>query len=670
MSLREKARSEEEKQMVSCILILLAILYVEADLSARNAVRDDSWKEIFVFAVSLIRGGNSEHADHADGVTNNEWLTSLLYDLRRDFSFESKHKSEVGETEENTKVISIINDNDNQEDFETEEEHFFLVIDVIKQRLLGASDNKSQIELDGDMKKLLLKALYTSCESCLPLFLHLILTVGGLHPDSILDPICGSTALHFTAWRGHLGLCDYLLSCQASNTILDQALNTPAHLAYMFGHSVVGDRLLDGVQDWKNKAGRVPKELYLNFKKYISLYGLDKTIPVKVNEQNNSASLIKAHLEDFKKTWPDISLAVEKLHVDFTMGEALQIQESLQKELGKLLKRVGEIYPLLEGKLVVLGSSADNLRLNAPDEFDCNVELENISGFPGGGLNIEIVPLPSSDGFKGHKNCLKVSPANKDLEQLLRGSNFGETFSKYLTQSLDELELADDRLNFVPPTVKKTQVGVNISFSWEGTEFPLLFINVDLVPTLKAPWPENEPRPPLTPANLNMVHISQTGKNEWRYSFAVAENMILLSLSPDRRRVFLACKLMITTLKTESWAPRDSKEQYSYWDGHRFKIPAPAGFILKSAFMKEMEEVQDDSVWGKSFLFERMCSIFQRMCIVDTDPDSGKNKYYHAIITPYFGRDTEKPTVGLSAPEILKFLESWKFTKQELPVRL
>ncbi|XP_037776938.1 LOW QUALITY PROTEIN: uncharacterized protein LOC119573906 [Penaeus monodon] len=659
VSLREKARSKEEKQTASCILILLAILYVEFDLESRGVVRDDSWKEVFAFTVSLIGGRNSKLKYHADEISDNEWLSCLLSDLKTNFCSESKHERELGEIGQNREGISTMTDKDIQEDFETEDIYFFSIIDVIKQRLLGTSNDKSHFELDADMKSLLLKAAYISCESCLPLFLHLLLSIGGLHPDTILDPLCGSTALHLTAWRGHLGLCEYLLSCQASNTTLDRALNTPAHLAYMFGHSVVGVCLLDGVQDWKNRAGRIPTQLYVNYKKYVSLYGLDKLIPVKVNEQNNSAALIRAHLEEFKKCWPDISLAVEELHVDFTKGEAHQIKESIYRNLQKLLRKVGEIDPLFEGEVIVLGSSADNLRLFAPDEYDCNVELKNVTGFPGGGLNIETVPVPPSDGFKGHKNSLKVSPTNRELEQLFKGSNFGETFAKYLMQSLDNFDLCDDQLNLLPPTVRKTQVGVNISFSWEGAEFPLLFINVDLVPTLKAPWPKNEPRPPLTPEYLDLVHVSQTGENEWRYSFAVAENMILLSLSSDQRRVFLACKLMMTNLKTESWAPRDSKEQYTYWVGHRFKIPAPSGFILKSAFMKEMEEIQDESMWGKNFLFERMCSVFQRMCKIDTDPNSGKRKYYHAKISPYFGGDVEKPTVGLSAPEILNFLESW-----------
>lgn len=659
VSLREKARSEEEKQTASCILILLAILYVQVDLKSRGIVRDDSWKEVFAYTVSFIKGENSKLKFHSDEISGNEWLICLLDDLKTNFSSESQHESEVDEIGQNREGISTMTDKDIQEDFEAEDEYFFSVIDVIKQRLMGTMDDKDNFELDADMKKLLLKAAYISCESCLPLLLHLLLTIGGIHPDTVLEPLCGATALHLTAWRGHLGLCEYLLSCQASNTTLDRALNTPAHLAYMFGHSVVGVRLLDGVQDWKNRAGRIPTELYINFKKYTSLYGLDKLIPIKVKEQNNSSALIKGHLEEFKKCWPDISLAVEKFHVDFTKGEAHQIQESIFRNLQKLLRKVGEIDQLFEGKVILLGSSADNLRLFAPDEYDCNVEFQNVSGFPGGGLNIEIVPVPPSDGYKGHKNCLKVSPTNREVEQLVKGSNFGETFAKYIMQALDNFDLSDDQLNFLPPTIRKTQVGVNISFSWEGTEFPLLFINVDLVPTLKAPWPKHEPRPTLTPENLDLVHVSQTGKNEWRYSFAVVENMILLSLSPDQHRVFLACKLMITNLKTESWAPRDSKEQYTYWVGHRFKIPAPAGFILKSAFMKEMEEIRNDSMWGKTFLLERMCSIFQRMCKVDIDPYSGKRKYYHAKMSPYFGGDIEKPTVGLSAPEILKFLESW-----------
>ncbi|KAK4306655.1 hypothetical protein Pmani_021548 [Petrolisthes manimaculis] len=75
------------------------------------------------------------------------------------------------------------------------------------------------------------------------------------------------------------------------------------------------------------------------------------------------------------------------------------------------------------------------------------------------------------------------------------------------------------------------------------------------------------------------------------------------------------------SLKVESWATQDIKEQFTYWDGRKIKIPEPAGFIHKSAILREIEEVQDDTLWEPSRLMERMMSVFLWMCIKEDGSD-------------------------------------------------
>lgn len=636
--------------MVAHVLLLLAVLYSEANLGSNKPPEEgysrslENWKEVFLQLIMVLRETTSKFSD-------NSWLSYLVTYSTQMVSKDQGH-AEVVEAEYGA-------DREVKQGFKMEEELFFLLVEKIKQK--GRSEHNRQTqtpELEDLVNSTLSRALQFCCEYGLPLLTHLLLTVGEVPVDGVIDAVSGSTGLHIAASHGRLGLVNYLLSQHASTSVLNWAGHTPAHLAYMFGHSAAGDRLYEGLEDVQDKAGNHPKDLLIAFQKYMETYTYTK-IRVKSHEQNDVLALTRAHLQEFRWKWRgNFERAVRKLHVDFTSGEAHEVKQILTDELRKILKELGKVNSFLDGNLQVLGSSADNLRLYAPDEFDCNVELKNIGGFAGGGVNVELKSLPPKEAeMKGYTTSLSVSAPDEELKNFLDGPNFVNTFFNGLFKCLIDFQLSDHRLSIVPPAIRRTQVGASISFAWEGKEFPLLLIDVDMVPVLRIPWPKNLKKPPLTP-DVDVVHLSNTGDDEWRYSFASVEKMILQDLSENRRSVFLACKLLITTLKVESWAPQDVKEQYTYWNGRRFKIPAPAGFILKNTFMEEMEDVKEDNLWGPSHRHERICSIFLKMCKKNTNLTTG-TEYFHGKVHAYFGGDSEKPSVGLGAPEILRFLESW-----------
>lgn len=651
------------------------------DLTLRtNMSCSTKWKHLFVYLASKIKNDNEIICD--------SWLRKLLpyitkdKDLSHDYKQGGQYEKKKPEGK-NYCQGRVVGDSHYQTDIdESDEELFFQLLDELSQMTLQESNIRG---LGFESNKLIDATLHAgfqvACENGLFTMIHLILTVGGVGVNDVLEKVSKSSALHIAASRGRLGVCKFLLNRGASKSSLDGARRTPAHLAFMFGHSDAGDLLIAGVEKERDMANAYPKDLLNSFKKYLEIYSLDSKLKVKPKEKNDAIGLIRAHLDHLKRRWSGkIDDAVRELHVNFTKGEAKEVKEALTIELMRLSKELEKKNSLFANTLHILGSSADDLRLFAPDEFDCNVVLKNISGFPDGGLHVTLKQLPDKIAqAKGYNASLSVSASYEELGDFIDSKIFVNKFFETVLACATSFQPLDQRLSLVIPGIRKTQVGVNVSFAWQGLEFPLLLINVDLVPVVNIPWPVELERPPMTPSAIDSVQITGMEDGNWRFSFAAIENLIFQELPDTKRMVLLACKLFIVSLRVESWATRDIKEQFTYWDGRRFKIPAPAGFILKSAFLREMEEVQDDSLWEPALLLTRMKSVFRRMCIGDNNSDmtetsssakacqsgntntvtSTKRRFFHGKVRAYFGGECEKASVGYCAPEILRFLESW-----------
>ncbi|KAK3886637.1 hypothetical protein Pcinc_009284 [Petrolisthes cinctipes] len=682
-----KAKSVKEKERLIHMVLLLALLYTSNMLASKEVAYGEPKKN--------RKSNKPDHEmimDHSKDLRHDKetvcdsWLRKLLPYLTKkrdsnnhDYKQDDEKQSEGKEDYQG----KIGNDNDQNNDDDDNDEGLFVTLLEKLSQLALQENNITEMSLESN--ELLDTTLHTgfqvACENSLYTMIHLILTVGGVGINDVLEKVSRSTALHVAASHGHLGMCNFLMKHGASKSSLDRARRTPAHLAFMFGHSDAGDLLVTGVEAERDMANSCPRELLDSFKIYMKFYELDAKLRVKPQEENDANGLIRAHLRHFKQKWcGKIDMAVRALHVNFTKGEAKEIKEALATELKRLLEELGEKNPLFASNLHILGSSADNLRLFAPDEFDCNVVLKNISGFPDGGFHVTLEQLPDNIALaKGYTTSLCVTPAKEELEDLIDSEKFVNMFFEAVSACVTSFQPFDHRLSLVLPGIRKTQVGANVSFAWQGSEFPLLLIDVDIVPVANIPWPAELERPPMTPSTIDSVQIASMGDGNWRCSFAAVENLIFRELPDTKRMVLLACKLLIVSLRSESWATRDVKEQFTYWDGRRFKIPAPAGFILKSAFLKEMEEIQNDSLWESTRLMERMKSVFRRMCIVDDisviteSNNSGKanqsdiintqpsenTKFFCGKVRAYFGGECEKASVGISAPEILRFLESW-----------
>ena len=174
--------------------------------------------------------------------------------------------------------------------------------------------------------------------------------------------------------------------------------------------------------------------------------------------------------------------------------------------------------------------------------------------------------------------------------------------------------------------------------AWTGTEYPLLHIDIDLVPVIKTgPYPPEIPHPPLIQRwieedkgalhvmelggktwtfpleDVISVYISGDGRGLWRFSTGIVENYCMIKMSEKQREVYIIIKYILSIFKPEGWYNRDMKDRYSYFRGRYFKLPVPTGFILKTAFFQELEKVKDDALWQNEWYLQRIRSVLLRM---------------------------------------------------------
>lgn len=112
-----------------------------------------------------------------------------------------------------------------------------------------------------------------------------------------------------------------------------------------------------------------------------------------------------------------------------------------------------------------------------------------------------------------------------------------------------------------------------MSMAWQGSEYPLLLVGVDLVPVLSMPWHEKIKRPYLTPPNTDTVLISNMADGSFRCSFANTEAEVLKGLDTQERQVQLVAKTLLTCLKSEPWMPTHLKTFYTWRCGRSWKLP-------------------------------------------------------------------------------------------------
>ncbi|KAK8384171.1 hypothetical protein O3P69_009124 [Scylla paramamosain] len=502
---------------------------------------------------------------------------------------------------------------------------------------------------------------------------HLILQEGGLPVDEVLDDTCGTTALHQAASHGQDGCVALLLSAGANTQQRDIYGQTPSLLAAMFGHTSSSDLLAQHVvQDPPCRAGTTATQVKQNYKIYHKMYykysrklltPFDRHHPESVTRK-----LVKAiGLQELQQEALRVAVKLSK-------GEAFEVKEAVMKELNIIMNMVSDADPTYRGDLRLVGSSQDGSKLYAPDEFDVNIVIKMID------VRVNVSKRSKETLLKGRLQ-LSLETDNPHLE----GNKFMDNLYEEVHRCLLGHSLEDERLSLVPPGLTSTQVGVALALAWQGREYPLLLVGVDLVPVLEVPWLEQIPTPFLTPEGTTTMQLSNSADGSWRCSFALTEAKVLGTLSPAERQLQLMGKLILSRLKAERWMPRHKKGFFKWFSTREWNIPVPSGFCFKNALLRWLEqrrcredateelgsgwkedsgkrlgaELQDDPAKELGSGQEEdpiiwLIHVFRLMC---TNPEESREHLTTQNSSAYFGGDCEGLKSGDGAPVIVQCLE-------------
>lgn len=536
---------------------------------------------------------------------------------------------------------------------------------------------KGQTAAEGEVAEAVgVDALLVASRDGLLQMLHLLLAVGGLPPDTILDTVCGTTALHEAASHGQSGCVAYILRvlqaaavANAGNVAAiavaadatsvrnwrlerysplqpDKYGQTALHLAAMFGHSHTLELLKHSVRrDTPCRAGTTACEVQDNFIGYLRRYRRYNDSPEAVasplNQWEPQETLQRLlRWVDFRRLPSD----ARRANVDFgdEEGEAAQVRRAVLRAAAVILG-MAAYMPGRRVRLRLVGSSRDGSKLFAPDEFDINVVV------PAG--ECVRVTVQKTGPTQGHPLMLQVETEEPELQ----GPRLAEGLQQAVSETLTRTVLDEPRLSVVPPGLTPTQVGVALSLAWQGEQYPLLLVGVDLVPVLEVQWHHDIERPSLTPPGADTMHLSATRdeSGSWRCSFAQLEAEVLGNMVPEERLVQLCAKLLLASLKAERWMPRRVKALSTWWCGRAWTVPVPGGFCLKSCLFRLLEKWRREGHgWEPDDALLGLMEVFEEMCFDEEAGAWGPRK-----ITAYFGGDFEKAKDSSNALLILEHLK-------------
>lgn len=509
--------------------------------------------------------------------------------------------------------------------------------------------------------------------------LYLLLVIECLPVDMVVDMTSGTTALHEAAAHGKSACVAQLLfilekaavanernvaeakACaDTGHSVLwklkrysplqaDKYGQTALHLAAMFGHKHTFELLVHFVaEDPPCRAGTTGKQIHSNFTRYLKRY-------LRYNDNNRKNITPMDHHD------PDILLSkllsavdldrlsqdAKRANVDMESGEARQVKEAVLRAVGIILGHVAIADNMYQGRLRLVGSARDGSKLFAPDEFDINIVIPASDQ-----VNISVEQeMDESVLYKGQAFKISVETNNPHLQ----GNCLMENLFGVVNEVLTDFVLDDDRLSLVPPGMTRTQVGVALALAWQGVEYPLLLVGVDLVPVLEVPWHDVIIKPhTLTLPDAHYMHISNTADGSWRCSFALLEAEVLRQLSEEERCIQLSCKMLLSYLKAECWMPREIKSFCTWWSGRSFNVPVPTGFCLKSSFFRLLAYKRSNGIkWPEGTTIWWMLFVFRSMCLIEQKSKTLSPQKVFA----YFGGDCEGPKFGQGAPIITKYLE-------------
>lgn len=516
------------------------------------------------------------------------------------------------------------------------------------------------------------QALLVASRRGLLQMLHLVLAVGGLPPNTVLDPVCGTTALHEAAAHGKSGCVAHLLHALQTaatangNTMAaiaaaatdmrpwqldrysplqpDRYGQTALHLAAMFGYGHTLELLQRSVrEDPPCRAGTTAQEVRDNFDEYLRRYlhcndSLDKAASLPTLGDPEETLKMLLHSKKLHK----LPCNAQHVKVDFSdkEGEAAQVRQAVLHAVGLVVGRAAYMSQR-QVRLQLVGSSQDGSKLFAPDEFDINVMVA--------ARDCVRVTVQEAEPLQGHPYMLGVETEAPEL----RGLGLAQGLQQAVGQALSGAILNEPRLSVVPPGLTPTQVGVALSLAWQGEQYPLLLVSVDLVPVLEVDWHQDIERPPLTPPGTTTMHLSATRDGSWRCSFAQLESEVLASMTPGQQLVQRCAKLLLASLKAERWMPQRVKARSTWWFGRAWRLPVPSSFCLKSCLFRRLERWREEGqAWGENDAMVGLMEVLEEMC---RDKATGTLGPRHT--KAYFGGDFERPKDSSFAYPILQHLQ-------------
>ncbi|XP_045105113.1 serine/threonine-protein phosphatase 6 regulatory ankyrin repeat subunit C-like isoform X2 [Portunus trituberculatus] len=471
---------------------------------------------------------------------------------------------------------------------------------------------------------------------------YLLLRVGRLPVDAVLDDICCTTALHEAASHGQECCVELLLCVGADLLRCDAYGQTPHLLASMFGYTSTYYLLMQHhLQDLPCRAGTTAAEVKNNFDTYLHMYEKCGHVSLSPIDRHDSERVMRKILKSISLV--QLQSETQKLIVDFTRGEALEVREVVMTELEAIMAKVSEADPTYSGKLKMVGSSHDGSKLYAPDEFDVNIVIRKDN------VRINVSKRKEKDA---HLKGTKEISVDADQPQL-QGNKLMNNLYEEVQMCLTDHLLKDARLSFVPPGLTSTQVGVAFTLAWQGKEYPLLLVGVDLVPVLEVPWQEEIARPRLTPDSTKTIQLSNAADGSWRCSFAETEAELLKQLKPVERLPQLMGKFLLSSLKAEPWMPQHKKTFCTWFAARDWNIVVPSGFCFKNAFLFWLQDSRTDQEEGNPG--KNLVAVLKKMCAIT--PADPKEVFWSRKIYAYFGGECEGPKPGNGAPLIVRCLE-------------
>ncbi|XP_045115723.1 uncharacterized protein LOC123507148 isoform X2 [Portunus trituberculatus] len=433
-------------------------------------------------------------------------------------------------------------------------------------------ENKNILSPDGRA------ALLLASRKGINQFIHLMLQEGHFPVDEVLDNTCGTTALHQAASHGQDGCVALLLNNGANIMQRDSYGQTPRHLAAMFGHKSTYELLSHAeTQDPPCRAGTTATQVKENFKIYHNMYYKYNRKLHSPFDRHGSESITRNLVKSIDL--PELQEKAQRMIVDLSKDEALEVKEAVMEELSIIMNKVSSSNPNYRGELRLTGSSRDGSKLYAPDEFDINLVIHEND------LAVNVTEREKKEAqLKGR---LQISVKTNKLH--LEGNKFMSNLYEEVHRCLTGYILQEKRLSLVPPGLTSTQVGVALSLAWQGQQYPLLLIGVDLVPVLEVPWLEQVSRPFLTPEDTTTMQLSNASDGTWRCSFALTEAKVLETLSSPERETQLMGKVLLSRLKAEPWMPQHKKSFFKWFATREWNIAVPSGFCFKNAFLRWLE---------------------------------------------------------------------------------